>query len=98
MGHLLGLPASRPLTSSPPPGRRLEWAGCYRVSTETASDACSDRPALEQVLDQLRPGDTLVIWKLDHLGRSLRHLVDTFTGLARRARTLWPRTVRPRAQ
>jgi DNA invertase Pin-like site-specific DNA recombinase len=36
------------------------------------------------VLDQLRPGDTLVVWKLDRLGRSLRHLVDTVTGLAER--------------
>jgi DNA invertase Pin-like site-specific DNA recombinase len=42
------------------------------------------RPVLEQVLDQLRPGDTLVVWKLDRLGRSLRHLVDTVTGLADR--------------
>jgi Resolvase, N terminal domain len=41
-------------------------------------------PVLEQVLDQLRPGDTLVVWKLDRLGRSLRHLVDTVTGLAER--------------
>jgi DNA invertase Pin-like site-specific DNA recombinase len=39
---------------------------------------------LEQVLDQLRSGDTLVVWKLDRLGRSLRHLVDTVTGLAER--------------
>jgi DNA invertase Pin-like site-specific DNA recombinase len=62
----------------------LEGAGCYRVFTETASGARVDRPILEQVLDQLRPGDTLVVWKLDRLGRSLRHLVDTFTGLADR--------------
>ena len=52
--------------------------------TETASGARSDRPTLEQVLDQLRPGDTLVVWKLDRLGRSLRHLVETVTGLAER--------------
>jgi hypothetical protein len=44
----------------------------------------ADRPVLEQVLDQLRPGHTLVIWKLDRLGRSLRHLVDTITELAER--------------
>jgi DNA invertase Pin-like site-specific DNA recombinase len=62
----------------------LERAGCYRVFTETASGARSDRPVLAQVLDQLRPGDTLVVWKLDRLGRSLRHLVDTVTGLADR--------------
>ena len=52
--------------------------------TETASGARSDRPTLTQLLDQLRPGDTLVVWKLDRLGRSLRHLVDTVTGLADR--------------
>jgi DNA invertase Pin-like site-specific DNA recombinase len=54
------------------------------VFTETASGTTTDRPVLEQVLDQLRPGDTLVVWKLDRLGRSLRHLVDTVTGLAER--------------
>ena len=52
--------------------------------TETASGARTDRPTLIQLLDQLRPGDTLVVWKLDRLGRSLRHLVDTVTGLADR--------------
>jgi DNA invertase Pin-like site-specific DNA recombinase len=62
----------------------LQRAGCYRVFTETASGARADRPILDQVLDQLRPGDTLVVWKLDRLGRSLRHLVDTVTGLAER--------------
>jgi DNA invertase Pin-like site-specific DNA recombinase len=62
----------------------LQRAGCYRVFVETASGARTDRPVLEQVLDQLRPGDTLVVWKLDRLGRSLRHLVDTITGLADR--------------
>jgi DNA invertase Pin-like site-specific DNA recombinase len=54
------------------------------VFTETASGARTDRPTLTQVLDQLRPGDTLVVWKLDRLGRSLRHLVDTVSGLAER--------------
>jgi DNA invertase Pin-like site-specific DNA recombinase len=54
------------------------------VFTETASGARADRPILEQVLDQLRPGDTLVVWRLDRLGRSLRHLVDTVTSLADR--------------
>jgi DNA invertase Pin-like site-specific DNA recombinase len=52
------------------------------VFVDTASGALAARPALDQLLDQLRPGDTLVVWKLDRLGRSLRHLVDTVTGLA----------------
>jgi hypothetical protein len=62
----------------------LQRAGCHRVFVETASGARSDRPTLAQLLDQLRPSDTLVVWKLDRLGRSLRHLVDTVTGLADR--------------
>jgi len=64
--------------------RGVAAGGCYQVFTETASGARGDRPVLEQVLDRLRPGDTLVVWKLDRLGRSLRHLVDTATGLADR--------------
>ena len=85
MGHLLGY--ARVSTTDQQPQLQvdaLEHAGCYRVFTETASGARPDRPVLEQVLDQLRPGDTLVVWKLDRLGRSLRHLVDTVTGLAKR--------------
>jgi DNA invertase Pin-like site-specific DNA recombinase len=85
MGHLLGY--ARVSTTDQQPQLQvdaLEGAGCYRVFTETASGARADRPTLEQVLDQLRPGDTLVVWKLDRLGRSLRHLVDTVTSLADR--------------
>ena len=85
MGHLLGY--ARVSTTDQHPQLQvdaLEAAGCYRVFTETASGARVDRPALAQVLDQLRPGDTLVVWKLDRLGRSLRHLVDTVTSLAER--------------
>jgi DNA invertase Pin-like site-specific DNA recombinase len=52
--------------------------------TSLCSGARTDRHVLEQVLDQVRPGDTLVVWKLDRLGRSLRHLVDTVTTLAER--------------
>ncbi len=85
MGHLLGY--ARVSTTDQHPQLQvdaLQRAGCYRVFTETASGARSDRPTLEQVLDQLRPGDTLVVWKLDRLGRSLRHLVATVTGLPER--------------
>src|SRR4029450_4183129 len=85
MGHLLGY--ARVSTTDQQPQLQvdaLERAGCYRGFTETASGAHTDRPTLAQLLDQLRPGDTLVVWKLDRLGRSLRHLVDTITGLANR--------------
>jgi DNA invertase Pin-like site-specific DNA recombinase len=85
MSHLLGY--ARVSTTDQQPHLQVDaltTAGCYRVFTETASGARADRPALEQLLDQLRPGDTLVVWKLDRLGRSLRHLVDTVTALAER--------------
>jgi DNA invertase Pin-like site-specific DNA recombinase len=85
MGHLLGY--ARVSTTDQQPQLQvdaLQHAGCYRVFTETASGARDDRPTLAQLLDQLRPGDTLVVWKLDRLGRSLRHLVDTVTDLADR--------------
>jgi DNA invertase Pin-like site-specific DNA recombinase len=85
MGHLLGY--ARVSTTDQQPHLQVDTlaaAGCYRVFTETASGARTDRPALKQVLDQLRPGDTQVVWKLDRLGRSLRHLVDTVSGLAER--------------
>jgi DNA invertase Pin-like site-specific DNA recombinase len=81
MGHLLGY--ARVSTTDQQPQLQvdaLERAGCYRVFTETASGARANRPVLEQLLDQLRPGDTPVVWKLDRLGRSLRHLVDTVAG------------------
>jgi DNA invertase Pin-like site-specific DNA recombinase len=85
MGHLLGY--ARTSTTDQHLDLQIDAltvAGCYRVFTETASGARTDRPTLAQLLDQLRPGDTLVVWKLDRLGRSLRHLVDTVTGLADR--------------
>jgi DNA invertase Pin-like site-specific DNA recombinase len=51
---------------------------------ERAGGTLTNRPTLEQILDLLRPGDSLVVWKLDRLGRSLRHRVDIVTGLAAR--------------
>jgi DNA invertase Pin-like site-specific DNA recombinase len=62
----------------------LAAAGCYRVFVDTASGALDARPEVRTVLDQLRPGDTLVVWKLDRLGRSLRHLIETVGALAGR--------------
>ncbi|MGO4602522.1 recombinase family protein [Terrabacter sp. 2YAF2] len=55
----------------------LEAAGCQRIFTDQASGKLEHRPALDAMLDQLRPGDTVVVWRLDRLGRSLRHLIDT---------------------
>jgi len=62
----------------------LKKAGCTRVHTEVMSGARSDRPVLVKLLENLRAGDVLVIWKLDRLGRSLQHLVDLVNDLMAR--------------
>ncbi|MDF1752009.1 MAG: recombinase family protein [Verrucomicrobiales bacterium] len=54
----------------------LSQAGYDRIFTDKASGAKADRPQYCKLLDQVRPGDTILIWKLDRLGRSLRHLLD----------------------
>ena len=85
MPHLLGY--ARVSTVDQHPDLQLDAlkaVGCYRMFVDTASGALDARPELARVLDQLRPGDTLVVWKLDRLGRSLRHLIDTGTELQRR--------------
>jgi len=60
----------------------LQAAGCERLFTDTASGAKAERPGLIQALNECRKGDTLVVWKLDRLGRSLAHLVETVRDLA----------------
>ncbi|HEV2810258.1 MAG TPA: recombinase family protein [Acidimicrobiales bacterium] len=62
----------------------LTAAGCHRVFVERASGARTDRPQLADVLDHLRPGDTLVVWRLDRLARSLRELIEVVTTLEER--------------
>ena len=54
----------------------LRKAGCEKVYREVVSGAKAERPVLDALLRELRAGDVLVIWKLDRLGRSLRHLVE----------------------
>ena len=54
-------------------------AGCDRIFTDVASDAKAHRPELDHMLDLLRGGDTVVVWKLDRLGRSMQNLVDLMT-------------------
>ncbi len=59
--------------------RALSAAGCRRIFEEAASGGRWDRPELRRLLDHLREGDTLVVWKLDRLSRSLKdvlHLVE----------------------
>src|SRR3954447_25059658 len=57
----------------------LSKAGCEEIYSDHVSGTKSRRPGLEDALSHLRGGDTLVVWRLDRLGRSLRHLIDTVT-------------------
>jgi DNA invertase Pin-like site-specific DNA recombinase len=59
----------------------LEKAGCEKIFTDRVSGSKAERKGLTEALSHLRAGDTLVVWRLDRLGRSLRHLIDTITEL-----------------
>jgi len=62
----------------------LEKIGCTKIFTDTASGAKAERKGLEEALTYVREGDTLVVWKLDRLGRTLKHLIETVTDLSKR--------------
>ena len=59
----------------------LRAAGCAKTFEDRASGARADRAGLRRALDYVRDGDVLVVWKLDRLGRSLPHLIETVGGL-----------------
>ena len=62
----------------------LSAAGCAKVFEDHASGARADRQGLRQALDYVRDGDMLIVWKLDRLGRSLQHLIETVATLEKR--------------
>jgi DNA invertase Pin-like site-specific DNA recombinase len=85
MGDLLGY--ARVSTTDQNPQCQtdaLTAAGCFKLFVDHASGSIERRVELDRLLEQLRPGDTLVVWRLDRLGRSLRHLIDLVTELDRR--------------
>ena len=53
----------------------LEKAGCKKIITDEISGSVADRPGLTRLKEGLREGDTVVVWRLDRLGRSLKHLI-----------------------
>jgi len=85
VGELLGY--ARVSTTVQDPALQLDAlraAGCRWVWTDTASGSRTDRPKLAEVMAALGEGDTLCVWRLDRLGRSLPHLIDTVRGLEER--------------
>ncbi len=61
--------------------KALKKAGCEKIFVEKASGAKRDRPELQSAIDYARTGDTIVVWKLDRLARSLKQLIETVEGL-----------------
>jgi DNA invertase Pin-like site-specific DNA recombinase len=59
----------------------LSAAGCLKIFTDTISGTKSERKGLAEALDYIRKGDTLVVWRLDRLGRSLKDLIESITEL-----------------
>jgi DNA invertase Pin-like site-specific DNA recombinase len=62
----------------------LHKAGCERIFVDQVSGSVAVRPGLEQTMDFLRDGDTIVVWRLDRLGRSLKNLIELVTQLERK--------------
>ena len=54
----------------------LKQTGCKKIITDEKSGSIADRPGLTKLKDTLREGDTLVVWRLDGLGRSLKYLIE----------------------
>jgi DNA invertase Pin-like site-specific DNA recombinase len=66
----------------------LAAAGVTKTFSDTLSGACDDRPGLVALLDYVRDGDTVVVWKLDRLGRNTLHILETVKALTQRGVTL----------
>jgi DNA invertase Pin-like site-specific DNA recombinase len=62
----------------------LKKAGCDKIYSDTLSGANASRPGLDECLDYARRGDTIVVWKLDRLGRSLKNLIEVVRDLEAR--------------
>ncbi len=63
----------------------LKQAGCEKIFTDKISGTRTDRPQLKEALNFVREGDCLVVWRLDRLGRSLKHLIEVVEGLEDRS-------------
>uniref|UniRef100_UPI0026993A8F recombinase family protein n=1 Tax=unclassified Rhodococcus (in: high G+C Gram-positive bacteria) TaxID=192944 RepID=UPI0026993A8F len=66
----------------------LTAAGCFRIWDEVASGADKDRPQLQLLLESVRSGDVVAVWRLDRLGRSLSHLIETVNLIENEGATL----------
>ncbi|SHG18176.1 Site-specific DNA recombinase [Jatrophihabitans endophyticus] len=85
MAHLYGYARVSTLEQDPALQHdALTAAGCARIFTDHASGKLDHRPQLDDLLERVLPGDTIVVWRLDRLGRNLHHLITTVTELGQR--------------
>jgi DNA invertase Pin-like site-specific DNA recombinase len=85
VGHKIGY--ARVSTADQDPQLQLDALAaedCLKIYKDVSTGTKADRPQWQACLDDLRPGDTLIIWKIDRLGRSLRDLVDIVSALEAR--------------
>jgi DNA invertase Pin-like site-specific DNA recombinase len=66
----------------------LQAAGVMKTFSDTTSGARDDRPGLASLMEYVREGDTVVVWKLDRLGRNMLHILQTVKELTNRGVTL----------
>ncbi len=62
----------------------LKDAGCEKIFLDQVSGVKTDRPGLNKTLEYVRAGDSIVVWRLDRLGRNLKHLIEVVEGLEKR--------------
>ena len=85
MAHLYGY--ARVSTGQQDPGLQLDAltvAGCARIFTDAVSGKLDRRPELDKLLEVVLPGDVIVVWRLDRLGRSMKHLIDIIAEVGER--------------
>ena len=85
MPHLYGYARVSTVDQNPELQRdALKKAGCVKIFTDKASGKLDSRPQLDKLFERLLPGDTVVVWRLDRLGRSMKHLMAVVTELGER--------------
>ena len=85
MPHLYGYARVSTVDQNPELQRdALKKAGCVKIFTDKASGKLDARPQLAKLLEQVLPGDTVVVWRLDRLGRSMKHLMAVVAELGER--------------
>ena len=71
----------------------LQKAGCEKIFEEKISGSTKNRPELDKMIEQFREGDELYVWRLDRLGRSLKHIIDLVLSLSKKGIIIKPNAI-----